>query len=552
LSEGKLKIHFLGGLGEVGKNVSVINYEDNLLVIDCGLTFPRDEPGVDLVLPDLSFLLEHQREIRGLVLTHGHEDHIGAVPYLLRNVTVPIYATRLTMGLVEEKLLEEDIPLPSGSRVLRPRERVNIGPFGVELFRVNHSIPDAVGVAVHTPVGLLVHTGDFKFDQTPVDGRVADLQFMASLGAQGVHVLLSDSTNATRPGYTPSEKSVGRRLEDIFARSTSRVMVATFASNIHRIQQVLDAAMANGRLVAITGRSLVNSVEVARRLGYLDVPDGLVVDMEDLAHLPANRQVLLTTGSQGEPLSALARIASGEHRHIQVIPGETVIISATPIPGNERTVYRTIDMLYQRQARVVLGADDGVHVSGHGSAEDLKLMLNLMQPRFFVPVHGEQRHLMHHAWLAEEVGVPRANILLGDNGTTLEFTRDEATVGPRVTAGRVLIDGLGIGDVGKTVLRDREQLASDGIIVVVIGLKKSSGEMVAGPEILSRGFVYVRESEELMEEARAQVVASLAHARGGRNGEWAGVKGRVRDVLGRFVLEKTGRRPMILPIIMEV
>jgi len=552
LSQNKLKIHFLGGLGEVGKNVTVIDYQDNLLVIDCGLTFPRDEPGVDLVLPDLTFLVEHQRDIKGLVLTHGHEDHIGAVPYLLRNVSVPIFATRLTMGLVEEKLLEENIPLPPGSRVVRPRERLTIGPFSVEMFRVNHSIPDAVGVAVQTPVGLVVHTGDFKFDQTPVDGRVADLQFMATLGARGVHILLSDSTNAPRPGYTPSEKQVGRQLEDVFARSTSRVIVATFASNIHRIQQVVDAAVANGRMVAFTGRSLVNSVEVAKRLGFLDVPDGAVVDIEDISRLPADRQVVVTTGSQGEPLSALARIASGEHRHIQVIPGETVIISATPIPGNERMVYRTIDLLYQRQARVLLGAEDGVHVSGHGSAEDLKLMLNLMQPRFFVPIHGEQRHLMHHAWLAEEVGVPRANILLADNGTTLEFSRDEASVGQRVPAGRVLIDGLGVGDVGKTVLRDREQLATDGIIVVVVGLNRQSGEIVAGPEILSRGFVYVRESDELIGEARVQVMAALSRLHGSRNGEWASVKGKIRDVLGRFVQEKTGRRPMILPVIIEI
>ncbi|MGE5589929.1 MAG: ribonuclease J [Bacillota bacterium] len=543
----------LGGLGEVGKNMTVIRYENDMIVVDAGLAFPEEELlGIDIVIPDITFLLENKDKVRGLVLTHGHEDHIGGVPYLLKQMDIPVFGTPLTLGLVEGKLTEHGLVMPEGSRAVKPGETIKVGPFTVDFVRVNHSIPDAVSLALHTPAGTVVHTGDFKFDHTPVDGQPADFQKLAELGNQGVLVLLADSTNAERPGFTPSERVVGAALDEVIGKAEGRVLVATFASNVHRMQQVIDASYKFNRKVAVVGRSMENTVEVAHELGYLRIPEGTLVEVEEMDRFPANQLTLLTTGSQGEPMSALTRMSVSEHKRVEIIPGDTVLIAATPVPGNEKMVSRTINNLYKRGAKVIYPPKMLVHVSGHASQEEQKLMLNLIRPKYFVPVHGEYRMLIHHAQLAEATGVLRPNILIGENGTVFEFSRDSAAIVSKVTAGQTLVDGLGVGDVGNIVLRDRKQLSQDGILIVVVALDKNSGMVVSGPDVVTRGFVYVRESEALMEEAKTRVREALEDCEDRHITEWSTIKNNVRDALGKFLYDKTRRRPMILPIIMEV
>lgn len=552
-NEPKLLIIPLGGIGEIGKNMTVIQYDKEIVVIDSGLMFPEEEMlGIDIVIPDITYLLENKEYIKGIVITHGHEDHIGALPYLLQQINVPLYGTKLTLGLVEGKLKETKFKKNVSMNVVKPPATVHIGNFSVDFIRVNHSIPDSVGLAIHTPVGVVCHTGDFKLDQTPVDGRIADLHKFAELGSRGVLVMMSDSTNAEREGYTMSEKVVGNTIEDIFQKASGRIIVATFASNIHRIQQIFDSAHKFGRKVAVVGRSMVNVVNIAIDLGYLSVAKGLLMELDELSRLPKEKVVIITTGSQGEPMSALTRMAMSEHKKVEIIPGDTVMISASPIPGNEKFVARTIDHLFKQGANVIYEAISGVHVSGHASQEELKLMLNLIRPKFFVPVHGEYRHLIRHAQLAKQVGIPEENIFIAENGRVLEFTSESGRMAGKVTAGKVLVDGLGVGDVGNIVLRDRKQLSQDGILIVVVTIDKERAEVVAGPDIISRGFVYVRESEELMEQSREKVKQALKKCQDEDISEWSTIKSQVRDALGKFLFEQTRRRPMILPIIMEV
>lgn len=551
----KLTIFALGGVGEIGKNMYVIQYANDIIVVDAGLKFPEEDMlGVDIVIPDISYLMENRDKVRAIVLTHGHEDHIGGLPYVLKHLNVPVYGTKLTLGLVESKLKEANL-LGETKRVLITEEsEIQFGTIRVSFFRTNHSIPDSVGVCLETPEGNVVHTGDFKFDHTPVNDQYADLQRMAEIGSRGVLALLSDSTNAERPGFTPSEKSVGTELEDIFRKSEQRVVVATFASNVHRIQQVINAAYLTRRKITVIGRSMVNVVSIANELGYLNIPDGMLIEPEEVNRLAADRVVILSTGSQGEPMSALTRMARSNHRKVDILPGDTVIIAATPIPGNEKLVGRTVDELFRLGANVIYGPGSvsGVHVSGHGSQEELKLMLNLMRPKYFIPIHGEYRMLRQHALLGESVGIDRDNIFLIDNGDTVEFQNGEARRGPKITAGNILIDGLGVGDVGNIVLRDRKLLSQDGILVVVVTLSKQDGTIMSGPDIISRGFVYVRESEGLLDEANRIVTTTLNKLMSEKVNEWASLKTHVKDTLGRFLYEQTKRRPMILPIIMEV
>lgn len=549
----KLQCIPLGGLGEIGKNCMAIVSGDDIIVLDVGLSFPDEEMlGIDIVIPDFTFLQENKHKVRAVVLTHGHEDHIGGLPFLLRYLDVPVYGPRLCLGLVEGKLEEHGLVLHKDSRAVKVREHVQIGCFDVEWIRVNHSIADTCALAIRTPVGILVHTGDFKFDQTPVDGEVADYRRFTELGDEGVLALLSDSTGAERPGYTPSERVVGETIDRIFGSVKGRVIMATFASNVHRLQQAFNAAHKHNRRLAVVGRSMENTVNIAVKLGYVQVPEGTLVEVEELRRFPAGQQVILCTGSQGEPMSALTRMAGGEHKAVEIIPGDTVMISATAIPGNEKSVSRTVNNLYRRGAEVIYEARVGVHVSGHGSQEEQKLMLNLVRPRFFMPVHGEYRHLIHHARLAQSVGIPADHILIGENGTIFEFTRDSATIGGKVVSGQVMVDGLGVGDVGNIVLRDRKQLSQDGILMVAVVMEKETGLIMSGPDIVSRGFVYVRESEGLLEEAREKVKSVLYDCLEKKITEWAALKSAVRDVLGKYLYEKTRRRPMIMPIIMEI
>lgn len=545
----------MGGLGEIGKNMYVIRYGDDIVVIDSGLKFPEEEMlGVDIVIPDIAYLEENRDKIRGILLTHGHEDHIGGLPYVLRSLNAPVYGTRLTIGLVEGKLKETGILGEAKLHVITSSSEVQLGSMKATFFRTNHSIPDSVGIALETPEGIVVHTGDFKFDQTPVHEQHAELHKMAELGARGVLCLLSDSTNAERPGFTGSERKVGENLKEIFLNTKSRIIISTFASNIHRIQQVFEASALVDRKVTVIGRSMVNVVNIAKELGYLQVPEGMLVDPEEISQLPAEKVVILSTGSQGEQMSALTRMARNTHRTIDILPGDTVIIAATPIPGNEKFVARTVDQLFRLGADVIYGpgSETGVHVSGHGSQEELKLMLNLIRPKFFIPVHGEYRMLRKHALLAMEVGVPKENIFIVDNGDVVEFQQGKARLGGKVPAGNVLIDGLGVGDVGNIVLRDRKLLSQDGILVVVVTLSKQKGVILSGPDIISRGFVYVRESEPLLEEANRIVTNTLNKCMQENVNEWTSLKNNVKEALGRFLYEQTRRRPMILPIIMEV
>lgn len=551
LNQKALSIFPLGGVGEIGKNMYVIKYGDDIVVIDSGLKFPEEDMlGIDIVIPDITYLLENKDKVRGILITHGHEDHIGGLSYVLKHLNVPVYATKLTLGLIEGKLKEAGILSEAKLNLINNKSEVKLGCMIASFFKTNHSIPDSVGICLETPEGNVVHTGDFKFDQTPVNNSVADLAKMATIGERGVVALLSDSTNAERPGYTGSEREVGLAIQDVFHRAQGRIVLATFASNVHRIQQVIDAAALNNRKVTIVGRSMVNVVSVSSELGYLNIPEGMLIEPEEINKFPVERVVILSTGSQGEPMSALSRMARSSHRKVDILPGDTVILAANPIPGNEKLVARVIDQLYRIGADVVYGRH--IHVSGHGSAEELKLMLNLMKPKYFIPIHGEFRMLRRHAQLAEQCGVRSENIFLVDNGDSVEISNGNARYGPKVHSGIVLIDGLGVGDVGNIVLRDRKLLSQDGILVVVVTLSKQDGTIMSGPDIISRGFVYVRESEELLDEANKIVAQTLNRCVEEKVNEWSSLKTNVRDSLGKFLYEQTRRRPMILPIIMEV
>ena len=548
----KLRIIPLGGLGEIGKNITVIEFKDDIIIIDCGLTFPEDEMlGIDVVIPDVTYLFKNREKIRGIVLTHGHEDHIGALPYILKKLNLPIYGTKLTLGLVETKLKEHRIDNVT-MNIVKPRDIIKLGCFEVELIKTSHSIPDSVGLAIHTPVGVIVHTGDFKIDFTPINDDVIDLHRFAEIGSKGVLALLADSTNVERPGYTMSEKTVGDTFNNIFSKAEERIIVATFASNIHRIQQIINSAELFNRKIVVSGRSMVNTINVAYELGYLKIKEGTLIDINDMGKYSNNEIVLVTTGSQGEPMSALARMASSEHRKIELLPEDTIIISASPIPGNEKTISRVINKLLEKGSKVIYESLADVHVSGHACQEDLKLIHTLLKPKFFIPVHGEYRHLKRHAELAESLGMPRENIFILDNGTVVEFTKDTGIIGQSVPAGNILVDGLGIGDVGNIVLRDRKHLSEDGLIVVVVTISKQDGSVIAGPDIISRGFVYVRESEDLMEEARGIVKNVLIECEKKNITDWATLKSSIREVLRSHLYEKIKRNPMILPIIMEV
>ncbi len=548
----KLQIIPLGGLGEIGKNMTVIQYGEDIIVIDAGLAFPDDDMfGIDLVIPDMSYLVENKEKVRGVVITHGHEDHIGSLAYLLNEVNVPVYATKLVCGLIEGKLKENHISNYSLHEVHHGDE-VQIGCMKVGFIHTNHSIPDASALYFRTPVGTVVHTGDFKMDWTPVDGLPLDIHKFADLGRRGVLLLMSDSTNAERPGFTQSETTVSVAFKKAFAEAKGRIILATFASNISRIQQAINTAVLFKRKVTVLGRSMVNNVQIAIELGYLEVPEGVLIEPDELNRYPADQVLILTTGSQGEPMAGLSRMASNNHRNVSIMPGDTVIISATPIPGNETGVGRTIDNLMKLGATVVAGRDKMMHVSGHASQEELKIMLSLIKPKYFIPVHGEYRMLRKHGDLAVQMGVAKDHVLIGDNGQIFEFSSRSGHKTGHVNAGRVFVDGLGVGDVGNIVIRDRQQLAMEGVVIVVMTLAKGTSHALAGPDIVSRGFVYVRDSEELMREAHEKVAAVLERCEAGNIREWAVIKSQVRDTLSRYLYEKTRRRPMILPIIMEV
>jgi ribonuclease J len=549
----KLKIIPLGGLGEIGKNMTVVEYKNDLIVIDCGLMFPEEEMlGIDIVIPDITYLIKNKDKFRAIVLTHGHEDHIGALPYVLKQINVPVYGTRLTLGLVENKLKEHGILKDADLRCVKYGDVVKLGNIEVEFIRTSHSIADSAALAIKTPIGTIVHTGDFKIDYTPIDGDVADLARFAELGKEGVLLLMADSTNVERPGYTMSERTVGETFQNIFKQAKGRIIVATFASNIHRVQQIINAAVSYNRKVAVSGRSMVNVVDVATNLGYLNIPDGTLIDIGDINHYPENKIVIITTGSQGEPMSALVRMSTSEHKQVDIIPGDMVIISANPIPGNEKLVYRVINQLFKRGADVIYKDLADVHVSGHACQEELKLIHTLVKPKYFIPVHGEYRHLKQHALLAQKLGMKEENIFLLDNGSVLEIDRKTARVAGSVTAGQVLVDGLGVGDVGNIVLRDRKHLSQDGILTVVVTLSKETGGVIAGPDIISRGFVYVRESEDLMDKAKEIVKDTLSKCEEKQITDWATIKSNIKESLRGFLYEKTKRKPMILPIIMEI
>ncbi len=548
----KLMVIPLGGLGEIGKNMTVIQYGNDIIVIDAGLAFPDDDMfGIDLVIPDMSYLIENRDKVRAVVITHGHEDHIGGLSYLLNEVNVPVYATKLVCGLIEGKLKENHITNYTLNEVHHGDE-VQIGCMKVGFIHTNHSIPDASALYFRTPVGTIVHTGDFKVDMTPVDGKQMDMHKFAELGRRGVLLLMSDSTNAERPGYTESETTVGHAFRKAFRAAKGRIILATFASNISRIQQAINTAIQFKRKVTVLGRSMVNNVQVAIELGYLDVPEGVLIEPDELNRYPADQVLILTTGSQGEPMAGLSRMASNNHRSVSIMPGDTVIISATPIPGNETGVGRTIDNLMRLGANVIAGRDKKIHVSGHASQEELKLMLGLIKPNYFVPIHGEYRMLRTHGDLAVMMGVDKDHVLIGDNGQIFEFSNRSGHKTGHVNAGRVFVDGLGVGDVGNIVIRDRQQLAMEGVVIVVMTLANGTSHPLAGPDIVSRGFVYVRDSEELIREAHDRVAAVLERCEAGNIREWAVIKSQVRDTLSRYLYEKTRRRPMILPIIMEV
>ena len=550
----KLRVISLGGLQEIGKNMTVFEYDKDIIIVDCGLAFPEDEMlGIDLVIPDISYLEKNKDKVRGIVLTHGHEDHIGALPYVLKDLNVPVFGTLLTIGLLENKLKEHNLMDSTKRHVVVPGESIKLGCFTVEFIHTNHSIADAVALAIHTPVGVVVHTGDFKVDYTPIDGGAIDLQRFAELGKEGVLLLLSDSTNAARPGFTMSEKTVGGVFDRIFEETPdNRIMIATFSSNIHRIQQIVNSAVKFKRKIAIIGRSMLNAVKTSIELDYLEMPDNTLIDISEIKNYSDNERVIITTGSQGEPMSALSRIAASEHKQVSVKPDDKIIFSSSSIPGNEKMISRVVNELIKKGADVVYEGMADVHVSGHACQEELKLMLTLTKPKFFMPVHGEYAHLTSHKDVAVSLGMNKRNIFIMSIGEVLELSKNEAKVNGTVKSGQVLIDGLGIGDVGNIVLRDRKHLSEDGLMIVGVAMEKESGAVISGPDIISRGFVYVRESEDLMDGAREAVAAVLEECEYKNNTSWNYIKNLIKDELKNYVWQKTKRSPMILPIIMEV
>lgn len=549
----KLKIIPLGGLNEIGKNLTVFEYGKDIIVLDCGIAFPDEEMlGVDLVIPDFNYLIKNANKVRGLVLTHGHEDHIGAIPYLLKELNVPVYGTRLTLGLVEHKLKEHNILSSAKLNKVSAGDKIKLGEITVEFIRTNHSIADACAIAFHTPVGIILHTGDFKIDSTPVTGQMIDLARFAELSKEGVTLLMSDSTNAERPGYTMSESTIGGTLDEIFSQNKkNRIIVATFASNIHRMQQIIDTAHKCGRKVAVSGRSMENILTVAIELGYMKVPNGVLVNIDNLKKYNKEQTVIITTGSQGEPMSALYRMAYSDHKKIEITSGDVVVVSASPIPGNEKFISRVINELFKKGAKVIYESMADIHVSGHACQEELKLILGVTKPKFFMPVHGEYRHLIRHGELAEKVGIDSKNIFISENGKVLEVSEKSAKFNSTVPSGRVFVDGLGVGDVGNIVIRDRKHLSQDGLIVIVVTLSQDR-KIVAGPDIISRGFVYVRESEDLMQEAKEVALTTLEKCLEKGAVDWASLKGEVKGDVSDFIFKETKRRPMILPVIMEI
>lgn len=553
IARDRLKIIPLGGLEEIGKNMTVFEYGNEMILVDCGVAFPEDEMlGVDLVIPDFSYLTKNKEKLKAMVITHGHEDHIGSIPYVLKEINVPIYATRLTLGLIKNKLEEHKLVRSTSMKCVKAGDVITLGNFKIEFIRVNHSIADSVALAITTPVGTVVHTGDFKIDYTPIDGNLIDLARFAELGKKGVLALMSDSTNSERPGYTMSESSVGKVFDGIFADCKKRIIVATFASNIHRVQQIVNSAMKNNRKVAICGRSMENVMNVAIELGYLDIPEGVLIDIDEIDSYSPERLTLITTGSQGEEMSGLSRMASGTHRKVTITNQDLVIISATPIPGNEKLVSNVIDDLFKIGAEVIYHTLKDIHVSGHACQEEQKLILSLVKPKYFIPVHGEFRHLQAHGETAIKVGVDPNNVIMLANGKVLELDKNFCKVTGTVPAGQILVDGLGVGDVGNIVLRDRQHLSQDGLIIVVIAMDNKTGKVMAGPDVISRGFVYVRESEDLMVGMRKEILKDIEKIQESGIKDWSTIKNTIRDTVHDFVFSKTRRNPMIIPIISEI
>jgi len=551
-AKSKLRIIPLGGLGEIGKNMTVMECGSDIIIIDCGLMFPEEEMmGIDLVIPDISYLADKLERIRGIVITHGHQDHIGALPYLLSELNAPVYATRLTEGLIRVALKQQRARSGVDLHVVDTGKRLNLGKFEVEFYPVCHSIPDAVGMIIRTPVGVIIHSGDFKLDHTPVDGKPTDLNLLARLGGEGVRLLMSDSTYSELPGYTPSERVVGENLDRVMADASGRVIVATFSSLVSRVQQVIDAATKYGRRVFIIGRAMVDTVRMSKELGYINDPDGVIGQLDDMRGLKPEQITIITTGSQGEPTSALVRMAAGDYRQLHIMRGDTVVLSATPVPGNESLVYRVINDLFKQGARVLYSGLMQVHVHGHASQEELKLLLNLTKPEYFMPVHGEYRHLIHHARLAESIGMPGENIFVQEDGDILEIDAHSARVAGKVNAGNVYVDGASVGDVGKVVIRDRKMLSRDGIVMVIIALNHQTGKLVGRPDIVSRGFVDPDESREMIEESRDLVARFIGQ---GKNHppEWGSINARVKETLGNYYYKQTRRRPMVLPFMVKV
>ena len=552
MAKPRLKIIPLGGLSEIGKNMMVMEYQNDIILIDAGLMFPDEEMlGVDIVLPDTSYLIEKRGKIRGIIITHGHEDHIGALPYLLSELNVPIYSTKLTQGLISGKLKQRRVRTGAKLKVITPGNEITLGKFRIEPFHVCHSIPDAIGLIIRTPVGTIIHSGDFKLDYTPVDGKPTELSRLAQLGAQGILLLLSDSTYAELPGYTPSEKVVGEALDRAIAEAPGRVIIATFSSLVSRIQQVIDSATKHGRRVFVIGRSMTDTVRIALELGYLDAPDGVLAQIQELRGMPRDKIVFVVTGSQGEPTSALVRMANRDHRQVHIMQGDTVILSASPIPGNEALVNRTVDNLFKQGAQVLYNKVAQVHVHGHASQEELKLLLNLVKPKFFMPIHGEYRHLTLHAKLAELVGIPKDNIFILEDGDVLELSQGSGKIAGKVTSGNVYVDGLGGGGIGNVVLRDRRMLSRDGIVMVIIAINQQTGKLIGRPDIISRGFVDTREDRDMIEKSRDLIAKALDHGRN-RPADWGFISTKVRDILNRFYYDQIKRRPMILPFIVKV
>ncbi len=547
-----IKLIPLGGLNEIGKNITVLEYKDDIMIIDCGLSFPNDEMfGIDIVIPDFSYLIKNMEKVKGMILTHGHEDHIGAIPYLLKDLNIPVYGTKLTIGLIENKLKEHGIK--GRLNVIKPGQTIRIGEFKIDTIRITHSIADSICLAIDTPLGVIFHTGDFKIDYTPLDGEPIDLQRLAKIGAKGVLLMLADSTNSERKGYTPSEKTVGVTLENIFRNSDARILTATFASNVHRLQKIIDTAVMFNRKVAISGRSMVNVINLAMEIGYLKVPANVLVDINRIKNIKDKELLIITTGSQGEPMSALSRMAMNDHKAVQIKKGDVVILSSSPVPGNEKTVSNVVNRLFEKGAEVIYSDIADIHVTGHACAEELKLMHTLIKPKYFMPVHGEYRHLRQHALIAENLGMRKENIFILNNGETLTLRKNKVMKSKEtVPCSAIMVDGLGVGDVGNIVLRDRKLLSEAGLIIVVVAIEKATGEICSGPDIISRGFVYVRESEDLIESARKIAEERLYACQKENKKDWSGMKNAVRSDLQSFIYHETKRNPVILPIFMEV